>query len=318
MKRLALALRRTRARDVAASIDAPRGRANAARRRGAGARGATPGARRAALLRLCAPLAVAALGAAEAAHGESIVLQSTTSTANSGLYDAILPAFTDATGIRVDVVAVGTGQAIRNAENGDGDVLLVHATAAEERFVADGFGVERFDVMYNDFVIVGPSADPAGIGGGEDASAALATIARSGTPFVSRGDDSGTHVKERALWESAGVDVDPASGRWYRETGSGMGATLNVAVGMNAYALTDRATWLAFGNRGAHAILVEGDEALFNQYGVIAVDPARHPHVDAEAAAAFVDWIRGEAGQRAIGEYRLDGEQLFFPNAASE
>ena len=255
-----------------------------------------------------------AVGTAFAAE-ESILLQSTTSTANSGLYDAILPAFTEATGITVDVVAVGTGQAIGNAENGDGDVLLVHAREAEEKFVADGFGVERFDVMYNDFVIVGPPNDPAGVAGTTDVAGALSLIATSGTPFVSRGDDSGTHTKERALWEAADVDVDAASGSWYRETGSGMGATLNVAVGMDAYTLTDRGTWIAFGNKRRHGILVEGADELFNPYGVILVNPERHPNVNAEAGQAFVDWITGEDGQAAIASYTLDGQQLFFPNA---
>ena len=255
-------------------------------------------------------------GTGVATADETILLQSTTSTANSGLYEAILPAFTDASGITVHVVAVGTGQAIRNAENGDGDVLLVHAKEAEEAFVEAGFGVERRDVMYNDFVIVGPADDPAGVAGSDDAVAALAAIAGAEAAFASRGDDSGTHVKELALWAGNGVDVAAASGSWYRETGSGMGATLNAAVGMDAYALSDRGTWIAFGNKREHRVLVEGDEALFNQYGVILVDPDRHPEVDAEAGQAFVDWITGEAGQAAIAAYTLDGEQLFFPNAS--
>jgi tungstate transport system substrate-binding protein len=245
----------------------------------------------------------------------SILLQSTTSTANSGLYDAILPAFTAKTGIRVHVVAVGTGQAIKNARNGDGDVLLVHARAAEEQFVADGFGVERFDLMYNDFVIVGPAADPAGIGGGSDATRALQAIAGSGALFASRGDNSGTHRKERALWKAAGVEPDKASGRWYRETGSGMGATLNTAVGMGAYTLTDRGTWISFRNKADHRVLVEGDDRLFNQYGVILVNPARHPRVRQAAGQAFIDWLLGDEGQAAIAAYRVGGQQLFFPNA---
>ena len=252
---------------------------------------------------------------ASAQEDDSILLQSTTSTANSGLYEAILPAFTERSGIRVDVVAVGTGQAIRNAENGDGDVLLVHATEAEEAFVAAGFGVERFDVMYNDFVIVGPASDPAGIGEAANVTEALRAIAGAETPFASRGDDSGTHKKELALWRAAGTDVAAASGTWYRETGSGMGATLNVALGMEAYALSDRATWIAFGNKGEHEILFEGRDELFNQYGVILVNPERHPNVAAEAGQAFVDWLLGERGQAAIAAYTLDGEQLFFPNA---
>jgi tungstate transport system substrate-binding protein len=261
-------------------------------------------------------LLVGFLAASPATSAErSIILQSTTSTANSGLYEHLLPLFEQQSGIRVNVVAVGTGQAIRNARNGDGDVLLVHARSAEEKFVTDGFGVERFDVMYNDFVIVGPPSDPAGIGGQADAAAALKKIATARALFVSRGDNSGTHKKEVALWQAAEVDQDEASGTWYRETGSGMGATLNVAVGMGAYTLTDRGTWISFRNRGEFEVLVEGDDELFNQYGVILVDPARHPRVRAAEGQAFIDWILGEEGQRAIAGYRLDGQQLFFPNA---
>ncbi len=247
----------------------------------------------------------------------SIIVQSTTSTKNSGLYDHLLPLFERATGIRVNVVAVGTGQAIRNARNCDGDVLLVHAKSAEERFVADGFGIARHDVMYNDFVIVGPQSDPAGIAGGQEAGAALKAIAARQALFASRGDDSGTHKKEVALWQSANVDPSASSGAWYRETGSGMGATLNIAVGMGAYALTDRATWIAFENKADFKIVVEGDDALFNQYGVIGVDPARCPSVKAEAGGQFINWLLGPAGQRAIADYRLEGQQLFFPNATS-
>ena len=261
---------------------------------------------------VCATLLTAGALAAD----RSIVLQSTTSTANSGLYDHILPRFTDATGVRVDVVAVGTGQAIKNARNGDGDVLLVHAKSAEETFVEDGYGVERFDVMYNDFVIVGPPGDPADVAGMTDAIAALAKIAKSGAVFASRGDDSGTHKKEMALWRMAGIDPVIDSGGWYRETGSGMGATLNVAVGMDAYALTDRGTWISFSNRGEHGVLVEGDDALFNQYGVILVNPARHANVKSADGQAFIDWILSDEGQAAIASYRLGGQQLFFPNAA--
>jgi tungstate transport system substrate-binding protein len=265
------------------------------------------------------PLTVAVVGYFVApsvpAEEPEIVLQSTTSTANSGLYDALLPQFTAATGIRVHVVAVGTGQAIRNARNGDGDVLLVHAREAEEQFVAEGYGVERRDVMYNDFVIVGPVDDPAGVAGAPLAADALRVIAATRSPFASRGDDSGTHKKELALWRAAEIDPAAASGDWYRETGSGMGATLNIAVGMNAYALTDRATWISFGNKGQHRILSEGDAALFNQYGVILVNPARHPGVQAAAGQSFVDWITGDAGQSAIAAYRLEDQQLFFPNA---
>ena len=209
-------------------------------------------------------LALALTASAALAADRAIVLQSTTSTANSGLYDAILPAFTQRSGIRVHVVAVGTGQAIKNAKNGDGDVLLVHAKSAEEQFVADGYGVERFDVMYNDFVIVGPPGDPAKVRGMTDAPAALAKIAAAETPFASRGDDSGTHKKEVSLWSKAGVDAAAASGRWYRETGSGMGATLNIAVGMGAYTMSDRGTWISFKNKRDYKILLAGDTALFS------------------------------------------------------
>ena len=254
------------------------------------------------------------LGAAQA-QDASILVQSTTSTANSGLYDYLLPIFTEETGIAVNVVAVGTGQAIKNAENCDGDVLLVHAKPSEEAFVAKGGGVERFDLMYNDFVIVGPAADPAGVGGMSDAEGALQKIAGTGALFASRGDDSGTHKKERALWNAAGVDPAEGSGEWYRETGSGMGATLNAGVGMGAYVLTDRATWISFGNKGDFAIQVEGDEDLFNQYGVILINPDKCSNVDADAGQAFIDWLTSEAGQSAIGEYQLNGQQLFFPNA---
>jgi len=212
-------------------------------------------------------------------------------------------------------VAVGTGQAIRNARNGDGDVLFVHATPAEEEFVAEGHGVSRADVMYNDFVIVGPPADPAGVAGMEDAVAALTMIAEAEAPFASRGDDSGTNKAELRLWDAAGIDAQAASGTWYRETGAGMGATLNTGTAMDAYVMTDRATWIAFGNKGAHEILVEGDPRLFNQYGIILVNPERHPTVRAEAGQAFIDWVLSDAGQAAIAGYEVDGQQLFFPNA---
>lgn len=244
-----------------------------------------------------------------------IVVQSTTSTQNSGLLDAILPQFQEKSGIEVRVVAVGTGQAIRNAINGDGDVLLVHAKPAEEKFVADGWGVQRFDVMYNDFVLVGPESDPAGIKGGKNIVAALTAVAEAQAPFASRGDDSGTHKAELRHWKATGIDVAAASGGWYRETGSGMGATLNAAAGMGAYVLTDRATWIAFGNKGGMEILVEGDQRLFNQYGVILVNPEKHPHVKAAEGQAFIDWLIGSEGQAAIAAYKRDGQQLFFPNA---
>jgi tungstate transport system substrate-binding protein len=260
-------------------------------------------------------MALALMTPAVMAADEFIVVQSTTSTQNSGLLDYILPMFKDESGIEVRVVAVGTGQAIKNAKNGDGDVLLVHAKSAEEKFVEDGYGAERFDVMYNDFVIVGPKSDPAGIKGMKDAGAALATIAKKKATFASRGDDSGTHKKEKSLWKGAGVDPTKASGTWYRETGSGMGATLNAGVGMGAYALTDRATWISFKNKGNFEIMVEGDPDLFNQYGVILVNPKKYPNVKAEAGQEFIDWITGPEGQAAIASYKVDGQQLFYPNA---
>lgn len=260
-------------------------------------------------------LGSALLAAPVLAQDTSIIVQSTTSTANSGLYDHLLPMFKDKTGITVNVVAVGTGQAIKNASNGDGDVLLVHAKSAEEQFVADGFGVERFDVMYNDFVFVGPPDDPAGVKDADGAADALKRIAAAAAPFASRGDNSGTHKKELSLWQAAGVDPSGDSGSWYRETGSGMGATLNAAVGMGAYTLTDRATWISFKNRGDFDIVLEGDDNLFNQYGIILVHPEKFPHVKVDAAQTFIDWVLGEEGQAAIAAYQLDGQQLFFPNA---
>lgn len=250
-----------------------------------------------------------------AAQDDFIIVQSTTSTENSGLFDHILPMFQDKTGIEVRVVAVGTGQAIKNATNGDGDVLFVHAKPAEEKFVADGHGVSRSDVMYNDFIIVGPPADPAGVSGMDDVAAAMAKIAEAEAPFASRGDDSGTHKAELKLWKEAGVDVDAASGGWYRETGSGMGPTLNTGTGMNAYIMTDRATWISFGNKGDYEIVIEGDEKMFNQYGIILVNPEKHPNVKADQGQQFVDWVLSDEGQAAIGDYKIDGQQLFFPNA---
>ncbi|MBK0329061.1 extracellular solute-binding protein [Rhodobacteraceae bacterium F11138] len=260
-------------------------------------------------------LTVALCATAAVAEENFIVVQSTTSTQNSGLFDAILPEFQEKSGIEVRVVAVGTGQAIKNAVNGDGDVLLVHAKPAEEKFVADGWGVQRQDVMYNDFVLIGPESDPAGIAGGKDIVAALGAIAEAQAPFASRGDDSGTHKAELRHWGATGIDVSAASGDWYRETGSGMGATLNAAAGMGAYVLSDRATWIAFGNKDGMKILVEGDPRLFNQYGVILVNPEKHPGVKAEEGQAFIDWLTGDAGQAAIAGYTRDGQQLFFPNA---
>jgi tungstate transport system substrate-binding protein len=251
------------------------------------------------------------------AAARTITVASTTSTENSGLFGYLLPIFQKKTGIEVRVVAVGTGQAIKLAQNGDADVLFVHHKPSEEKFIAAGYGVKRFDVMYNDFVIVGPKADPAGLRGGADAAAALRRIADAQASFASRGDDSGTHKKEQSLWLGAGVAAAAASGRWYRETGSGMGATLNAAAGMGAYTLTDRASWIAFANKADLELLVEGDKRLFNQYGVSLVNPARFPHVKAADGQAFVDWLISPDGQSAIAAFRVDGQQLFFPNATT-
>ncbi|MCB1423493.1 MAG: substrate-binding domain-containing protein [Nitratireductor sp.] len=253
-----------------------------------------------------------AVAGTAAAQDKSILVQSTTSTANSGLYDHLLPMFTGKSGITVNVVAVGTGQAIKNAQNCDADVLLVHAKASEEKFVSEGYGVQRFDLMYNDFVIVGPAADPAGVKGMNDVKAALTKLAEAKAPFASRGDDSGTHKKEMSLWKAAGIEP---GGEWYRSTGSGMGATLNAGVGMGAYVMTDRATWISFGNKGDYEIAVEGDEAMFNQYGVILVNPEKCSSVKQAEGQAFIDWLLSAEGQNAIRAYQVDGQQLFFPNA---
>jgi tungstate transport system substrate-binding protein len=250
-----------------------------------------------------------------AAAERFITVASTTSTENSGLFGFILPQFQQATGIEVRVVAVGTGQAIKNAERGDADVLFVHHKPSEDQFVAQGFGVERRDVMYNDYVLLGPQTDPSGIKGTKDTVAALRQIAAKQTPFVSRGDDSGTHKLELSLWEAAGIDVKKASGSWYREAGSGMGATLNMASGLDGYTISDRGTWISFKNKGQLAIAVEGDPRLFNQYGVILVNPAKHAHVKAKDGQAFIDWLTSEQGQKAIADFRIEGQQLFFPNA---
>jgi tungstate transport system substrate-binding protein len=244
-----------------------------------------------------------------------ITVASTTSTENSGLFGSLLPKFQRETGIEVRVVAVGTGQAIKNAERGDADVLFVHHKPSELAFVAEGFGVERRDVMFNDFIVLGPRDDPAGIKDSTDAVAALRQIAAKQAPFVSRGDDSGTHKLELSLWEAAGIDVKRASGSWYREAGAGMGATLNTAGGLNGYTISDRGTWLSFKNKGTLVSLTEGDPRLFNQYGVILVNPAKHPHVKASDAQAFIDWLVSDRGQKAIADFRIEGEQLFFPNA---
>lgn len=255
---------------------------------------------------------LALLAAIPAAAQEFITVASTTSTENSGLFGHILPLFEEETGIEVRVVAQGTGQALETGRRGDADVVFVHARAQEEQFVAEGYGMQRFDVMYNDFVIVGPGDDQAGLGAASDAAGAMAAIADAKASFASRGDDSGTHVAEMALWEMAGIEP---TGAWYLSTGSGMGATLNTASQVPAYALTDRGTWLGFENRGPLEIVFEGDPVLFNPYGIILVSPERHPHVKAEQGQAFIDWILSETGQQAIASYKVGGEQLFFPSA---
>jgi tungstate transport system substrate-binding protein len=258
----------------------------------------------------------AAVGAS--AQEKSIVVASTTSTQDSGLFGHILPLFKAKTGIDVKVVAQGTGQALDTARRGDADVVFVHAKPQEEKFVAEGNGVKRFDVMYNDFVLVGPKSDPAGVNGTRDIAAALKKIAEAKAPFISRGDNSGTHIAELNLWKAAGVDLAQAKGPWYRDIGQGMGAALNAASATGAYTLSDRGTWLSFKNRGDLQIAVQGDPRLFNQYGVILVNPQKHPHVKADLGQAFIDWITGPEGQAAIASYKIDGEQLFFPNAQAE
>jgi len=244
-----------------------------------------------------------------------ITVASTTSTEQSGLFKHLLPIYEKKTGVQVRVVALGTGQALDMGRRGDADVVFVHAKPLEEKFIAEGHGVRRFEVMYNDFVLVGPKSDPAKVAGGKDIVAALQRIRSAAAPFASRGDKSGTHFAEVELWKAAGVDIAAAKGPWYRETGSGMGPTLNTASGMNAYALADRGTWLSFKNRGELAIVVEGDRRLFNQYGVMLVNPARHPHVKKDLGQAFIDWLISPEGQAAIAAYKIGAEQLFFPNA---
>jgi tungstate transport system substrate-binding protein len=277
---------------------------------------------------IIAALAAAAFAAAAPAGAQekSIVVASTTSTRDSGLFDRILPLFKAATGIEVKVVALGTGQALDTGRRGDADVVFVHAKAQEEKFVAEGFGVQRFPVMYNDFVLVGPASDPAGIKGMTDATAALRAIKGKAAPFISRGDRSGTHIAELDLWKAAGIDPHPnpppqagerreGAAPWYKEIGQGMGAALNMASASGAYVLTDRGTWLSFKNRGDLTILVAGDRRLFNQYGVTLVSPQKHPQVKKELGQAFIDWLVSPAGQKAIADYKIDGQQLFFPNA---
>jgi tungstate transport system substrate-binding protein len=244
-----------------------------------------------------------------------ITVSSTTSTTDSGLFTHLLPAFRAKTGIEVRVVSQGTGQALDTGRRGDADVVFVHARAQELKFVEEGFGVERKPVMYNDFVLIGPRSDPAGIRGSKDIAAAFKAIQAKATPFVSRGDKSGTHAAELNLWTVAGVEIDKAKGSWYREIGQGMGAALNTSNAMNAYVLSDRATWINFKNRGDLEIVVEGDRRLFNQYGVILVNPARHPHVKKADGQAFIDWLIGPEGQKSIADYKINGEQLFFANA---
>ena len=251
------------------------------------------------------------MGLAAAALIGFITVASTTSTEQSGLFRHLLPLFEKRTGIQVRVVALGTGQALELGRRGDADVVFVHARALEEKFVAEGHGVKRFQVMYNDFVLVGPKADPAGIAGRKDIVAAFKRILEKKAPFVSRGDRSGTHFAELELWKAGGIDIAREKGPWYRDTGSGMGPTLNTASGMNAYALSDRGTWLSFRNRGNLVVAVEGDQRLFNQYGVILVNK---PHVKKELGQRFIDWLISPEGQRAIAGYTIDGQQLFFPN----
>ena len=250
-----------------------------------------------------------------AAQDKSIVVASTTSTEQSGLFGHLLPAFTAKTGIAVKVVAVGTGQALDIGRRGDADVVFVHDRVAEDKFVAEGSGVGRRDVMYNDFVLIGPKSDPAKVAGTKDISAALKAIAEAKAPFVSRGDKSGTHMAELRYFKAAGVDPVAGRGGWYKETGSGMGPALNTASSMNAYILSDRGTWLSFKNRGDLVIVVEGDKRLFNPYGVMLVNPAKHPHAKAAEGQAFIDWLVSPEGQAKIASYKVGGEQLFFPDA---
>ena len=249
------------------------------------------------------------------AQEKFIVVASTTSTEQSGLFGHILPAFQKKTGIQVRVVALGTGQALDLARRGDADVVFVHARSAEEKFLSEGYGVKRFPVMYNDFVLIGPKSDPASVAGGKDILEALKRIEATRAAFVSRGDKSGTHIAELALWKAANVDIENEKGPWYRDTGQGMGPALNTAAAMSGYILADRGTWISFENRGELAIAVEGDKRLFNEYGVMLVNPAKHPNVKKDLGQVFVDWVISPEGQRAIAGYKIGGEQLFFPNA---
>jgi tungstate transport system substrate-binding protein len=265
-------------------------------------------------LSLAILFAITAACAPALAGDRSIVVASTTSTQDSGLFGYILPIFKASTGIEVKVIAQGTGQALDTARRGDADVVFVHAKSQEEKFLAEGFGVKRFDVMYNDFVLIGPTSDPAGVKG-KDIVTAFQTIKAKAAPFVSRGDRSGTHSAELALWKQADIDIAAAKGPWYRDIGQGMGAALNTASAMNAYVLSDRGTWISFKNRGDLDIVVEGDKRLFNQYGVMLVNPEKHPQVKKELGQAFVDWLISADGQATIASYRIGGQQLFFPDA---
>jgi tungstate transport system substrate-binding protein len=264
---------------------------------------------------ICRLLLVLLFAVPAHAQQKFITVSSTTSTEESGLFKYLLPIFRKKAGFQVRVVAVGTGQALDIGRRGDADVVFVHAKPLEEKFLAEGHGVQRIDVMYNDFVLIGPKADPAKVSGTKDITAALQKIRAAQPPFVSRGDKSGTHFAELALWKAAGIDIAKDKGPWYRDTGQGMGPALNSASGMNAYILADRGTWLSFKNRGDLVIVVEGDKRLFNQYGIMLVNPAKHPSVKQEMGQAFVDWVISPEGQKAIAEYRIGGEQLFFPNA---
>jgi tungstate transport system substrate-binding protein len=268
------------------------------------------------LLSFALALCVGALAGYSTASAEdrSIIVASTTSTQDSGLFGYLLPIFKAKTGIEVKVIAQGTGQALDTARRGDADVVFVHAKSQEEKFLAEGFGVKRFDVMYNDFVLIGPKDDPADVKG-KDIETALKTIQAKAGPFVSRGDRSGTHAAELALWKQAGIDIAAAKGPWYREIGQGMGAALNAASGMNGYVLSDRGTWISFRNRGDLQIVIEGDKRLFNQYGVMLVNPEKYPSVKKDLGQAFVDWLISPEGQAAIAGYKIDGQQLFFPDA---
>lgn len=264
---------------------------------------------------ICRALVALLVCASAQAEDKFITVSSTTSTEQSGLFKYLLPIFEKKTGIHVRVVAVGTGQALDIGRRGDADVVFVHARPLEEKFLAEGHGVKRFDVMYNDFVLIGPRADPAKIAGSKDVAAAFRKIKAAGAAFVSRGDRSGTHFAELALWKAAGIEIEKEKGPWYRDTGQGMGPALNTAAAMNAYILSDRGTWLSFKNRGDLTILVQGDKRLFNQYGIMLVNPAKHPNVKKEWGQAFIDWILSPEGQKAIADYKINGEQLFFPNA---